>query len=517
MNDYTPTPDDKFTFGLWTVGWQGVDVFGGAVRPLLDPVEATYRLAELGAAAVTFHDDDLVPDEPPASATLERFSKALAETGLWASRWRPRTCSATRCSRRARSPPTTARYAATRSPRCCATSTWPPSSAPRPTCCGAAARAPSPAAAKDVAAALDRYERGAEPPLRLRQGAGLRPPLRARAQAERAARRHPAADDRARARAIAELDDPTMVGLNPEVGHEEMAGLNFAHGIARRCGTASSSTSTSTASTARASTRTCASAPATCAARSGPSTPCSAPAPASAYDGFVHFDYKPPRTEDDGRRVGIGRACMRNYLILREQVQAFRADPDVRSRRWRPPRSTSCATPTLGAGESLADLRAASYDVDALAARSVGIETPRPAGHGAPARASADDRHPHDHTHEGEMTDDPTDHAVHRPVGRPAVRGDVPARLGLGLRRPRDRLLGRPLRPVGRGRGRRLRPGQAGDARRSTACRSSRSATTSRARPSATTRSTSGTAASCPTGSGATATPRASASGRPRR
>ena len=33
MADFTPTREDKFTFGLWTVGWQGVDVFGGAVRP----------------------------------------------------------------------------------------------------------------------------------------------------------------------------------------------------------------------------------------------------------------------------------------------------------------------------------------------------------------------------------------------------------------------------------------------------------------------------------------------------
>ena len=82
MNDYTPTPDDKFSFGLWTVGWQGVDVFGPASRPLLDPVEATYKLAELGAAAVTFHDDDLLPDEAEREATLERFEKALADTGL---------------------------------------------------------------------------------------------------------------------------------------------------------------------------------------------------------------------------------------------------------------------------------------------------------------------------------------------------------------------------------------------------------------------------------------------------
>src|SRR5215218_3752940 len=82
MSDYTPTPHDKFSFGLWTVGWQGVDVFGPASRPRLDPVEATYKLAELGAAAVTFHDDDLLPDEATREATLDRFTKALADTGL---------------------------------------------------------------------------------------------------------------------------------------------------------------------------------------------------------------------------------------------------------------------------------------------------------------------------------------------------------------------------------------------------------------------------------------------------
>ena len=39
MSDYTPTREDRFSFGLWTVGWQGVDVFGGAVRPPLDPAD----------------------------------------------------------------------------------------------------------------------------------------------------------------------------------------------------------------------------------------------------------------------------------------------------------------------------------------------------------------------------------------------------------------------------------------------------------------------------------------------
>ena len=81
-DQYAPQKSDKFTFGLWTVGWQGVDVFGGAVRPRLDPVEAVHRLAELGASALTFHDDDLVPDEATRQSELDRFTKALAETGM---------------------------------------------------------------------------------------------------------------------------------------------------------------------------------------------------------------------------------------------------------------------------------------------------------------------------------------------------------------------------------------------------------------------------------------------------
>ena len=32
---------------------------------------------------------------------------------------------------------------------------------------------------------------------------------------------------------INELEHPELVGVNPEVGHEEMAGLNFAHGLAQ--------------------------------------------------------------------------------------------------------------------------------------------------------------------------------------------------------------------------------------------------------------------------------------------
>jgi Xylose isomerase-like TIM barrel len=80
-----PTREDKFTFGLWTVGWQGVDVFGGAVRPPLDPAETVHRLAELGAYGVTFHDNDVFPFGSGAADKerhLKPFREALEVTGL---------------------------------------------------------------------------------------------------------------------------------------------------------------------------------------------------------------------------------------------------------------------------------------------------------------------------------------------------------------------------------------------------------------------------------------------------
>jgi xylose isomerase len=80
-----PTPADRFTFGLWTVGWNGTDPFGVPTRAPLDPVEAVHELAALGAWGVTFHDDDLIPfgsDGPARDAQIDRFTTALKDTGL---------------------------------------------------------------------------------------------------------------------------------------------------------------------------------------------------------------------------------------------------------------------------------------------------------------------------------------------------------------------------------------------------------------------------------------------------
>src|ERR1700710_32121 len=83
--DITPTKADRFSFGLWTVGWQGRDPFGDATRPALDPVESVTKLAELGAHGVTFHDDDLIPfgsDEAAREGHIKRFRQALDATGM---------------------------------------------------------------------------------------------------------------------------------------------------------------------------------------------------------------------------------------------------------------------------------------------------------------------------------------------------------------------------------------------------------------------------------------------------
>src|SRR5512142_798734 len=85
MSDYTPKPEHRFTFGLWTVGNTGRDPFGSPVRETKSPVELVHLLAEVGAWGVNFHDNDLVPiDASPADRDriVRDFKAALSETGL---------------------------------------------------------------------------------------------------------------------------------------------------------------------------------------------------------------------------------------------------------------------------------------------------------------------------------------------------------------------------------------------------------------------------------------------------
>lgn len=85
MSNYQPKPDDKFTFGLWTVGNRGADPFGTQVREKKSPVELVELLAEVGAYGVNFHDNDLVPIDATSSERdqiVSDFKKACQDNNI---------------------------------------------------------------------------------------------------------------------------------------------------------------------------------------------------------------------------------------------------------------------------------------------------------------------------------------------------------------------------------------------------------------------------------------------------
>lgn len=85
MDPYAPTKEDRFSFGLWTVGNPGRDPFGGEVRPVQKPTHLVRKLAECGAWGVNLHDNDLVPFGASAQqrdAIVADFQAALEDCGM---------------------------------------------------------------------------------------------------------------------------------------------------------------------------------------------------------------------------------------------------------------------------------------------------------------------------------------------------------------------------------------------------------------------------------------------------
>jgi xylose isomerase len=82
---FAPTPHDRFTFGLWTVGNPGADPFGPRVRPSISPVEIVQGLAKAGAYGVNLHDNDLVPfgaSGAERDRIVAEFQTALNDHGM---------------------------------------------------------------------------------------------------------------------------------------------------------------------------------------------------------------------------------------------------------------------------------------------------------------------------------------------------------------------------------------------------------------------------------------------------
>ena len=372
MNEYAPTRDDRFSFGLWTVGWQGVDVFGPATRPPLDPVEAVHRLAELGAAAVTFHDDDLVPDDASRDETLKRFQSALDETGMGVEMVTTNLFSHPvfkegaftandRSVRRLALAKTLRNLDLAASLGAGTFVLW------------GGREGAEHGGSKDVQAALDRYAEALNVLCGYvrDQGYGLRFALEPKPNEPRGDILLPTVGHALAF--ITALEHPEMVGLNPEVGHEEMAGLNFAHGISQALwhdklfhvdlngqhGPRFDQDLRFGAGNLRGAFWTV---DALLGSGSG-----------RAYQGFLHFDYKPPRAEAIDGVWESARACMRNYLILRKKVQDFRRDPEVVNALERA-RVDELRRPTLDAREDLDALRSAPVDIETLGSRSVALE-----------------------------------------------------------------------------------------------------------------------------------------------
>lgn len=84
-DEFTPKKEDRFTFGLWTVGNRGRDPFGDAVRDSISPTTIVKRLSELGAYGVNLHDNDLVPIDAKLAERnriVGEFKKSLADYGM---------------------------------------------------------------------------------------------------------------------------------------------------------------------------------------------------------------------------------------------------------------------------------------------------------------------------------------------------------------------------------------------------------------------------------------------------
>ncbi|MFF4595659.1 xylose isomerase [Amycolatopsis sp. NPDC001319] len=363
MTDFAPTPDDKFSFGLWTVGWPAADPFGVATRPALDPVESVHRLAELGAYGVSFHDDDLLATEPDRDTAVKKFKAALEATGLKVPMATTNLFThpvfkdggLTSNDRDIR------RYALTKVRRNLdlaaelGASTY--------VLWGGREGAESDAA-KDVRAALDRYKEGLDllADYAVSQGYAIRFALEPKPNEPRGDILLPTIGHALGL--ISQLERPELFGLNPEVGHEQMAGLNFVHGIAQALwqgklfhidlngqhgpkydqdlifGHGDLTSAFFLVDLLET----------------------------GGYDGPRHFDYKPLRTEDPSDVWDSAAANMRMYLILKEKAAAFRADPEVAA-ALSASRVDELSVPTVAPGETLDDLAADSFDLEAAGKR----------------------------------------------------------------------------------------------------------------------------------------------------
>lgn len=327
MSRLTPTPDHRFSFGLWTVGHRGGDPFGEPTRAAQDPAEVVRRLGSLGVWGVSFHDDDLIPPDATASerrAVSSRFRRALEESGVVVSMSTQNLFShpAFKDGAFTANDPEVRRYAIAKTMRAIDMGAdfgseiqvfWGGREGVE-----AAAAKPAGEALKRLREAIDflcGYVADRGYPMRL----ALEPkPNEPRGDIFLPTIGHALAF-------IETLATPEMVGVNPEVAHETMAGLSVHHGVAQaidadklfhidlnaqrigrydqdfRFGAEGIKDAFFLVQLLET----------------------------SDYAGPRHFDARPYRVEDSGGIWEFATGCMRTYLALAEKARRFAADPDI--------------------------------------------------------------------------------------------------------------------------------------------------------------------------------------------
>jgi xylose isomerase len=373
-SDYQPTRDDKFTFGLWTVGNRGRDPFGAETRAPLDPTETVRRLAELGAYGVSFHDDDLVP--PGSAATernqiVKRFRRVLDDTGLVVPMATTNLFSNPVFKEGAftANDPDVRRFAIRKTFEAIDLGVelgavtyvlW----GGREGC--------EADAAKDIRAALDRYKEAIDLCCAYvrQRGYRLRFAIEPKPNEPRGDILLPTVGHALAFVGALEWSD--MVGLNPEFAHETMSGLSFHQAVAQtlwhgklfhidlnaqrigrydqdfRFGSEGIKDAFYLVKLLED----------------------------AGYEGPRHFDAHAYRTEDADGVWEFARGCMRTYLILREKGARFHADPDIQS-ALAVARADTLAVPTSPGGlgpEAVEELRRLDLDTERLSERGYGHE-----------------------------------------------------------------------------------------------------------------------------------------------
>ena len=366
-----PTPQDKFTFGLWTVGWQARDPFGDATREALDPVRTVHELAQRGAYGVTFHDDDLIPFGSSTSdraSHIARFKKALDENNMKVPMATTNLFSHpvfkdgafTSNNRDIR------RYAIRKVMTNIELAVE--LGAHTYVCWGGREGAETDIG-KDPVVALERMREAFNilGQFVIDKGYNIKFAMEPKPNEPRGDIFLPTIGHALAF--INSLDHPELVGLNPEVGHEQMAGLNFVHGIGQALfhkklfhidlnG------------------------------QHGPKYDQDLVfghgdlksafflvdlLDRYNYDGPKHFDYKPMRTESDEGVWASATSNMRTYLILQERARAFRADPRTKAALEKSG-VNELLQPTAAAGETWKEIAQDSFDVEAAGKRGYHYE-----------------------------------------------------------------------------------------------------------------------------------------------